>query len=40
VGDLYVMTLEVDAAGEPDLEGVAERLGVTLHVEPVDEDVL
>jgi glycine cleavage system transcriptional repressor len=40
VGDLYVMTLEVDAAGEPDLAGVAERLGVTLHVEPVDEDVL
>ena len=40
VGDLYVMTLEVDSAEEPQLEGLAERLGVTLHVEPVDEDVL
>src|SRR5213078_1910430 len=38
VGDLYVMTLEVESAVEPSLEGVAERLGVTLHVEPVDED--
>ena len=40
VGDLYVMTLEVDAAAEPRLDAVAQRLGVTLHVEPVDEDVL
>ena len=39
-GDLYVMTLEVDAASEPQLADVAERLGVVLHVEPVDEDVL
>jgi glycine cleavage system transcriptional repressor len=40
VGELYVMTLEVDADGAPQLAEVAERLGVTLHVEPVDEDVL
>jgi glycine cleavage system transcriptional repressor len=40
VGDLYVMTLEVDAGAEPQLGAVAEQLGVTLHVEPVDEDVL
>ena len=40
VGDLSVMTLEVDSPVEPPLEGLAERLGVTLHVEPVDEDVL
>ena len=40
VGDLYVMTLEVDSPAEPQLADVAERLGVTLHVEPVDEDVL
>lgn len=40
VGDLYVMTLEVDAPVEPRLKGLGERLGVTLHVEPVDEDVL
>ena len=40
VGDLYVMTLEVDAASEPQLADVAERLGVTLHVVPADEDVL
>lgn len=40
VGDLYVMTLEVDAAAEPRLDEVAARLGVALHVEPVDEDVL
>lgn len=40
VGELYVMTLEVEAGAEPQLAGVAERLGVTLHVEPVDEDVL
>jgi glycine cleavage system transcriptional repressor len=40
VGDLYVMTLDVDAAVEPDLGDLATRLGVTLHVQPVDEDVL
>jgi glycine cleavage system transcriptional repressor len=40
VGDLYVMTLEVDAATEPELDPVAARLGVSLHVEPADEDVL
>jgi glycine cleavage system transcriptional repressor len=40
VGDLYVMTLEVDAAAEPDLGDLATRLGVTLHVLPADEDVL
>ncbi len=40
VGDLYVMTLEVDAAVAPDLAAVAERLGVALHVAPADEDVL
>jgi len=40
VGDLYVMTLEVDAAVEPDLQAVAVRLGVSLHVEAADEDVL
>jgi hypothetical protein len=34
------MTIEVDAADDPAVEGLAERLGVTLHVEPVDEDVL
>ena len=40
VGELYVMTLEVESPDEPQLQGVAERLSVTLHVEPVDEDVL
>jgi glycine cleavage system transcriptional repressor len=40
VGDLYVMTLEVDAADRPGLDDVAARLGVTLHVAPADEDVL
>lgn len=40
VGDLYVMTLEVDAAEEPELAEVADRLGVTLHVAAADEDVL
>lgn len=40
VGDLYVMTLEVDVTAGLDLAGVGERLGVTLHAEPVDEDVL
>jgi hypothetical protein len=40
VGELYVMTLEVDAANEPDLAALATRLGVTLHVAAVDEDVL
>ncbi|MCU1590003.1 MAG: amino acid-binding protein [Frankiales bacterium] len=40
VGDLYVMTLDVDAATEPDLAAVAARLGVTLHVVAADEDVL
>lgn len=44
VGDLYVMTVEVDLVdAEPvaqALEQVGRDLGVTLHVEPVDEDVL
>jgi glycine cleavage system transcriptional repressor len=40
VGDLYVMTLEVDAAEEPQLDEVARRLDVTLHVTSADEDVL
>jgi glycine cleavage system transcriptional repressor len=39
-GELYVMTLDVDAATEPALGDVAARLGVTLHVTPADEDVL
>jgi glycine cleavage system transcriptional repressor len=39
-GELYVMTLDVDAATEPQLADVAARLGVTLHVTPADEDVL
>jgi glycine cleavage system transcriptional repressor len=40
VGDLYVMTLEVDAASEPELGDLGARLGVSLHVMPADEDVL
>jgi glycine cleavage system transcriptional repressor len=40
VGDLYVMTLDVDAAVEPQLDELASRLGVTLHVMAADEDVL
>ncbi|MCA1720949.1 MAG: ACT domain-containing protein [Actinobacteria bacterium] len=40
IGDLYVMTIEVDVTGELDLEDVGTRLGVTVHAEPVDEDVL
>ena len=40
VGELYVMTLDVDAATEPDLGDLGARLGVTLHVRPADEDVL
>ena len=40
VGDLYVVTLEVDAPGELRLDGLGDRLGVAVHVEPVDEDVL
>jgi glycine cleavage system transcriptional repressor len=40
VGDLYVMTLDVDAAAEPRLDELAGRLGVTLHVVAADEDVL
>src|SRR3954447_8091795 len=39
VGDLYVMTLEVDAETEPSLDELASRLAVTLHVMPADEDV-
>jgi glycine cleavage system transcriptional repressor len=39
-GDLYVMTLDVDAATEPALGDVAAHLGVTLHVTAADEDVL
>jgi glycine cleavage system transcriptional repressor len=39
-GELYVMTLDVDAVEEPALADVAARLGVTLHVSPADEDVL
>jgi glycine cleavage system transcriptional repressor len=37
VGDLYVMTIEVDAAVEPVLPAVE---GVVLHVAAADEDVL
>lgn len=40
VGDLYVMTLDVDAPAEPQLAELAARLGVTLHVRAADEDVL
>ena len=40
VGDLYVMTLEVDATSEPQLGDLGARLGVSLHVLPADEDVL
>ena len=40
VGELYVMTLDVDAAVEPQLDELAARLGVTLHVMAADEDVL
>lgn len=40
VGDLYVMTLDVEAAGPPALDDLGRRLGVSLHVTPVDEDVL
>lgn len=40
VGDLYVMTLEVDAAQAPDLDAVAGRLGVAVHVAAADEDLL
>jgi glycine cleavage system transcriptional repressor len=39
-GELYVMTLDVDAATEPRLADVATDLGVTVHVTPADEDVL
>lgn len=39
-GDLYVMTVEVDAAGEPQLGDLGDRLGVSLHVMAADEDVL
>jgi len=37
VGDLYVMTLEVDAVNKPVLPDLE---GVTLHVTDADEDVL
>ncbi len=40
VGDLYVMTLEVEAESELVLDGVATALGVSVHVEPADTDVL
>ena len=44
VGDLYVMTVEVDLVDpEPVREALtrtAADLGVTVHLEPVDEDVL
>ena len=40
VGDLYVMTLEVEAESELVLGGVATALGVSVHVEPADTDVL
>jgi len=40
VGELYVMTLEVDTARPLELSRVAERLGVSVHAEPADEDVL
>ncbi len=39
-GDLYVMTLEVEAAGSLDLTAVAAELGVTVRVAPADADVL
>jgi glycine cleavage system transcriptional repressor len=39
-GDLYVMTLDVDAPQEPQLAEVAARLGVTLHVTAADEELL
>ena len=39
-GELYVMTLEVDTARPLELSRVAERLGVSVHAEPADEDVL
>jgi glycine cleavage system transcriptional repressor len=39
-GELYVMTLDVDATSEPALSELATRLGVTLHVTAADEDVL
>lgn len=40
VGELYVMTLDVEAEDEPDLAAVADRLGVTLRVASADEDLL
>jgi glycine cleavage system transcriptional repressor len=40
VGDLYVMTLDVEAAAEPGLGDVADRLGVTVKVAAADEDLL
>lgn len=39
-GDLYVMTLDVEAAAEPDLAAVAAQLGVTVRVSAADEDLL
>jgi glycine cleavage system transcriptional repressor len=39
-GELYVMTLDVDAAEEPQLSALAARLGVTLHVTAADEELL
>ena len=40
VADLYVMTLEVEAESELDLSEVAAALGVSVHVEPADADLL
>lgn len=39
-GELYVMTLEVEAPAALDLTSVAADLGVTVRVAPADEDVL
>ena len=45
-GELYVMTLEVDLAEgradelAADLAATGEQLGVTVHLEPADEDLL
>jgi glycine cleavage system transcriptional repressor len=39
-GELYVMTLDVEAAAEPDLAAVAQRLGVSVRVSTADEDLL
>lgn len=40
VGELYVMTVEVEAGADLALEQVASDLGVSVHVEPADTDLL